>query len=157
MDIKIELDRKLDADFQSEQVSVVLQDVQASFRQFPKLKKLTQKKADCFQVELKTIGSSIARVSHDVCFGAECHFDEAQSALSWKPIKSVGNAAINGTLQFDQSGKCLDLSVRGVLHGVPVPLMYRLVAPAFIQGKFSALCDAWLERLVTQIHTRSES
>lgn len=154
MDIKIQLDRKVSAEVSAEQMAAVLRDPQVTLKQFPKLKKLASLDENSFRVDLKTIGSTIARVAHDVTFGAQCAFDADQTVLDWKPLKSVGNAQISGHLAFDEGAKILSLKVSGQLNGVPIPLMYRLVAPAFIQGKFSALCDAWLERLVTSAASR---
>ena len=39
----------------------------------------------------------------------------------------------------------LTFRVRGELRDVPVPLLYRVVAPPFIQGKFTRLVDTFLE------------
>ena len=155
MDIKIELKRKISADVSAAQMAAVLGDPHATLKQFPKVKKLTALKDDAFRIDLKTIGSSVARVAHDVSFGADCSFDASNNSLSWEPVKSVGNALIRGELRFDKEHKSLILNVNGQLKGVPIPLMYRLVAPAFIQGKFSALSDAWLERLVAAAGARA--
>ena len=155
MNIKIELEREVSAAVSEQQMADLLRDVHGTLKQFPKVKKLTTLSDTSFKVDLKTIGSSIARVAHDVSFGADCSVASDGHSLNWSPIPSVGNARITGELRFDTARQVLRLNVRGELGGVPVPLMYRLVAPAFIQGKFSALSDAWLERLVASAGSRA--
>ena len=46
--------------------------------------------------------------------------------------------------------------MKGELADVPVPLMYRLVAPAFIQGKFTALIDSFLDKLGTTSGSKAQ-
>lgn len=149
MNIKIEIERSLDVSMTREQMAAMLKDVESTLKKFPKLKKLHAMSAQDFRLDMQTIGSKIAKIAHDVSFGARCAVDPAKAELSWKPVPNVGNAQIEGLLRLSGEGKAakLSLKVRGELHDVPVPLMYRLVAPAFIQGKFSALLDAYLERL----------
>lgn len=149
MNIKIEIERSLDVSMTREQMAVMLKDIEGTLKKFPKLKKLHAMGAQDFRLDMQTIGSKIAKIAHDVSFGARCAVDPAGAELIWKPVPKVGNAQIEGLLRLSGEGKSakLSLKVRGELHDVPVPLMYRLVAPAFIQGKFSALVDAYLERL----------
>ncbi len=149
MNIKIEIERHCDVSMTREQMTAMLKDVEGTLKKFPKLKKLHAMGAQDFRLDMQTIGSKIAKIAHDVSFGARCVTDPAKGELSWKPLPKVGNAQIEGLLRLRGEGKAakLSLRVRGELHDVPVPLMYRLVAPAFIQGKFSALVDAYLERL----------
>lgn len=149
MNIKIEIERQRDVAMTREQMAAMLKDVEGTLKKFPKLKKIHAMGAQDFRLDMHTIGSKIAKIAHDVSFGARCVADPAKSELSWKPMPKVGNAQIEGLLRLNGEGESakLSLKVRGELQDVPVPLMYRLVAPAFIQGKFSALVDAYLERL----------
>lgn len=149
MNIKIEIERHREVAMTREQMAVVLRDIEGTLKKFPKLRKLNALGGADFRLDMQTIGSKIAKIAHDVSFGARCSTNPEKSELSWKPLPKVGNAQIEGLLRFSGEGSAtkLSLRVRGELHDVPVPLMYRLVAPAFIQGKFSALLDTYLERL----------
>lgn len=149
MNIKIDLERHRAVPMPADQLAALLGDVESTLRKFPKLRKLHVLGDADYRLEMHTIGSSIARIAHDVSFGARCVADARRGELSWKPLPKVGNAQLEGQLSVHPEGASsrLSLRVRGELSDVPVPLMYRLVAPAFIQGKFSALADAFLDRL----------
>lgn len=149
MNIKIDIERHKTVPLTQAQLAGLLSDVEGTLKKFPKLKKLSALGAQDFRLDMHTIGSSIAKIAHDVSFGASCSTDAAKSELSWKPLPKVGNAQIEGQLKLAAEGKStrVSLRVRGELADVPVPLMYRLVAPAFIQGKFSALVDTYLEKI----------
>lgn len=149
VNIKIDLERHKTVPLRQAQLASLLTDVEGTLKKFPKLKKLSALGGQDFRLDMQTIGSSIAKIAHDVSFGARCSADPAQSEMSWKPLPKVGNAQLEGQLRLAGEGKStrITLRVRGELHDVPVPLMYRLVAPAFIQGKFSALIDGFLENL----------
>jgi hypothetical protein len=149
VNIKIDIERHKTVPVTQAQLANLLTDVEATLKKFPKLRKLHALGDQDFRLDMQTIGSSVAKIAHDVSFGARCSADREKSTLIWKPLPKVGNAQIEGVLRAAGEGKStrLTLHVRGELHDVPVPLMYRLVAPAFIQGKFSALIDAYLEKL----------
>lgn len=149
MNIKIEIERHKNVAMTREQMAALIKDVEGALKKFPKLKKLNALGAQDFRLDMHTIGSKVAKIAHDVSFGARCAANPATSEMSWKPLPKVGNAKLEGLLRLSGEGKSakLSLKVRGELQDVPVPLMYRLVAPAFIHGKFSALVDAYLDRL----------
>lgn len=149
MNIKIDIERHKTVPVTQARLAGLLTDVEATLKKFPKLRKLHALGDQDYRLDMQTIGSSVARIAHDVSFGARCSADPAKSTLSWKPLPKVGNAQVEGHLQLAGEGKStrITLRVKGELHDVPVPLMYRLVAPAFIQGKFSALIDAFLDKL----------
>lgn len=151
MNIKIDIERHKTVTLTPAQLAGLFSDVEGTLKKFPKLKKLSALGGQDFRLDMQTIGSSVAKIAHDVSFGASCSADAAKSELSWKPLSKVGNAQIEGQLRLAPEGKStrVSLRVRGELHEVPVPLMYRLVAPAFIQGKFSALVDTFLERITS--------
>lgn len=148
MNLKIEVERKIDVAATPAQVLQHLRNIETTLKRFPKLRKLTPLGGNDYRLDMQTIGSKIAKIAHDASFGAACSVDEARHEVSWQPIQKIGNAQIGGWLRATPAGKGASLSFRvsGELRDVPVPLMYRLVAPAFIQGKFAALVDAYLER-----------
>lgn len=149
MNIKIEVERSTVVAAPRAQTLVLLKDTEATLKRFPKLRKLNPLGPEDYRLDMHTIGSSIAKIAHDVSFGVRCALDAAKGEMSWTPLPKVGNARIEALLRVAEDGKGSRLSFRvwGELHDVPVPLMYRLVAPAFIQGKFAALVDAYLEKL----------
>lgn len=157
MDIKIDIERHKTVPVTQAQLAHLLTDMEGTLKKFPKLRKLHAIGEQEYRLDMQTIGSSVAKIAHDVSFGARCSVDRAKSTLDWKPLPKVGNAQIEGHLQLAGEGKStrITLRVKGELHGVPVPLMYRLVAPAFIQGKFSALIDAFLDKLAASAGARS--
>lgn len=148
MHIKIDIERHKTVAVAQGQFAGLLSDVEGTLRRFPKLRKLTPLGAQDYRLDMHTIGSSVARIAHDVSFGARCQVDPARSTLVWKPLPAVGNAQIEGQVSLAGEGQStrITLRVRGELLDVPVPLIYRLVASAFIHGKFSALIDAFLDR-----------
>lgn len=149
MNIKIDLERHKTVPLSQAQLAGLFADAEPTLKKFPKLKKLSALGAQDFRLDMQTIGSKVAKIAHDVSFGARCSVDPKKAELSWKPLPKVGNAQIEGQLRAAGEGKStrLTLQVRGELRDVPVPLMYRLVAPAFIQGKFTALIDSFLDKL----------
>lgn len=149
MNITIDIERHKTVPVPQVQFAGLLGDIEGTLKRFPKLRKLTPLGAQDYRLDMHTIGSSVARIAHDVSFGARCVADPARAGMSWKSLPGVGNAQIEGQVSVAGEGQStrITLRVRGELHDVPVPLMYRLVAPAFIQGKFSALIDAFLGKL----------
>ncbi|MGQ0621061.1 MAG: hypothetical protein ACT4QA_14265 [Panacagrimonas sp.] len=149
MNIRIDVERAVAVATPRAQVLAQLMNLEGTLKCFPKLRKLHALGVQDYRLDMHTIGSSIARIAHDVSFGARCALDAAEGELSWTPLPKVGNAQLEGLLKLrpDGAGSRLSLRVHGELAEVPVPLMYRLVAPAFIQGKFAALVDAYLEKI----------
>jgi hypothetical protein len=142
-------------------VEPLLRDLEGTIGRFPKLKKLTKLGDNRYLWEMRTIGSRIANIAHDVSYGAEYQVDLKRGELSWKPLPNKGNASIEGFFRIapaqtpgqsrsggiaaDSDTTRLTFRVRGELRDVPVPMLYRMVAPPFIQGKFTRLVDTFLE------------
>jgi len=148
MDIKIEIERSLRVPAPYSQVRRQLQDLEGTIRRFPKLKKLSRVGEDAYLWEMETIGSRIAKIAHEVSYAAKYSVDLKKGELSWKPLPKYGNAVIEGWFRLSDQGvdTQMTFSVWGQLREVPVPLMYRLLAPPFIQGKFTHLVDEFLQR-----------
>jgi carbon monoxide dehydrogenase subunit G len=145
VDIKIERSVEVDAPFKN--VVPLLEDLEGTIKRFPKLRKLTKLGNNAYLWEMSVIGSKVANIAHEVSYGAKYSIDAKRGELSWQPIPDRGNATIEGRFKLlDQGSKTkLIFDVRGKLRDVPVPLMYRLLAPPFIQGKFTRLVDTFLE------------
>ena len=145
VDIKIERSVEVEAPFAT--VAPLLDDLEGTIRRFPKLKKLTKVGNNAYLWEMSTIGSKAANIAHEVSYGAQYTINARRGELSWKALPDHGNATIEGRFQLlDRGGKTkLVFDVKGKLRDVPVPLMYRLLAPPFIQGKFTRLVDIFLE------------
>lgn len=148
MKVQISITRTLDIDLPPAKVSVLFKDLETTIQRFPKLRSLKKLGPDQYLWEMAPIGSRIANIAHEVRYGAHYTVDAKKGELSWTPIAKQGNASIAGRFTTTAQGKGTRLSfeVKGELLDVPVPLMYRLVAPTFIQAKFAALVDVFLER-----------
>lgn len=148
MKVNLSIERSLPVPASVAQVVALFDDLETTIGRFPKLKKLSKLGPDRYRWDMDIIGSRIANIAHSVSYGAEYRVDAGNGELSWTPVKGIGNASIEGHFRVRASGEgsVLSFRVRGELQDVPVPLMYRLVAPAFIQGKFTALVDKFLER-----------
>ncbi|WP_420467840.1 hypothetical protein [Panacagrimonas sp.] len=146
MNIRIDIERHKTVKLSPAQVQALTASAESTLKRFPKLRKLQVLGEQDFRLDMQTVGSKVAKIAHDVSFGARCIADPENAELRWQALPKVGNADLEGVIRY-AAGNRLSLRVRGELRNVPVPLMYRLVAPAFIQGKFSALADAYLDRL----------
>lgn len=148
MKVNIAITRSLDIELPTAQVKTLLKDLEGTIRRFPKLRELKKLGTDQYLWEMNPIGSKIANIAHEVRYGAHYTVDAKAGVLSWTPIAKQGNASIEGAFNISAqgSGTRLEFKVKGELFDVPVPLMYRLVAPTFIQAKFAALVDVFLER-----------
>jgi carbon monoxide dehydrogenase subunit G len=157
MNVEIEIERSVTVPVAYAQAQALLHDVENTIRLFPKLRKLTRQKDGSYLWELAPIGSKVANISHEVSFAAKFVVDPQEGLVEWKPVKgqgknqgrNPGNARIEGRLQLRPHGQATAMSLRvnGDLYDVPVPLMFRLVAPPFIQGKFAALVERYFLKL----------
>lgn len=148
MKIAIEIERSLRVPAHIDTVRPLLDDLEQTIGRFPKLRKLTRLDEGAYLWEMETIGSRLANIAHDVAYAAQYTVDAERGRLSWVPVRGQGNALIEGTFELQPHGKetSLRFRVKGELHDVPVPLMYRLMAAPFIQGKFTHLVESFLER-----------
>ena len=151
MKVQLSIERSLPVPVSANEVLALFDDLETTIGRFPKLKKLSHLGGKRYRWDMDVIGSRIANIAHNVSYGAEYHINSQAGELRWTALPDVGNARIEGAFRVRETadGATLSFQVRGELHDVPVPLIYRLVAPAFIQGKFTALVDRFLE------HTRS--
>ncbi|MFT4046441.1 MAG: hypothetical protein QM661_07045 [Solimonas sp.] len=147
MNVDIKIERSMEVEAPYAEVAPLLDDLEGTIRRFPKLRKLTKVGDNAYLWEMSTIGSKAASIAHDVSYAAQYTVNAKRGELSWKPMPDYGNATIEGRFQvLDQGRKTrLVFDVKGRLRDVPVPLMYRLLAPPFIQGKFTRLVDIFLE------------
>lgn len=159
MNVKIEIERSSLVPVTYAEAQTLLQDVETTIRLFPKLRKLTRQKDGSHLWELAPIGSKVANISHEVSFAAKFVVDAGKGLVHWKPVKGKGNAHIEGQLQLrERQGQThMSLSVKGELRDVPIPLMFRLVAPAFIQGKFAALVEHYFVKLGRELGVSDEA
>ncbi|MDP9142756.1 MAG: hypothetical protein M3O62_18450 [Pseudomonadota bacterium] len=149
MKVNISIARSVDVPAPIDRVRGLLEDYEGTIKRFPKLRKLTPIGKDSFLWEMAPIGSKVARIAHEVSYGAKYSCNPETGELSWVPVAGKGNATIEGRMRVEPKGTSTRVSfdVRGELRDVPVPLMYRLVAPPFIQGKFTRLVDVFLEQI----------
>ena len=147
MKVDLAIERSIELPAPYPQVSGLLQEYESTIRRFPKLRKLKKLGEMTYLWEMAPIGSRVAKISHEVVYAARYSLDTTRGRLSWQGLPQHGNATINGFFQVQPAGRGTRLSfaVTGELRDVPVPLIYRLVAPPFIQGKFTHLVDVFLE------------
>jgi carbon monoxide dehydrogenase subunit G len=148
VNVNIKIERSLEVAAPLSEVSRLLEDIEGTIRRFPKLRKLTRVGDDAWLWEMAPIGSKAAGIAHEVRYGAQYTVDAQRGRLSWKPVPKQGNATIEGAFQLSANGSNstrLTFDVKGELRDVPVPLVYRLLAPPFIQGKFTRLVEIFLE------------
>jgi carbon monoxide dehydrogenase subunit G len=147
MNVTLAIERSIEIPAPYARVQAALRDLEATIRRFPKLKRLKKLGERDYLWEMQTIGSRLARIAHDVSYGARYEVDPEHGVVSWTPIPEQGNATIEGTISLKDLGRATRMAfrVKGLLRDVPVPLLYRVVAPAFIQGKFTRLVDVFLE------------
>ncbi len=149
MNVNIKIERSVEVPAPYAEVCGLLDDLEGTIRRFPKLRKLTKLGPNAYLWEMATIGSSVAGIAHEVSYAAQYTVNAKAGELSWKPVPKQGNATIEGHMKLTTQGKQatrLTFAVKGELREVPVPLMYRLLAPPFIQGKFTRLVDVFLEK-----------
>jgi carbon monoxide dehydrogenase subunit G len=158
MKVAIEVERSINIPAPHEKVLTLMQDLEGTIRRFPKLRRLRKVGDKAYVWEMDAIGSRIANISHEVVYGAKYTVDATRGLLSWKPLPNEGNATIEGAFRMkDLGGETrLTFSVKGELRDVPVPLVYRLVAPPFIQGKFMRLVEIFLENTAAAIGMSAE-
>lgn len=147
MKVPLNIQRSLVIDAPPAKALALLDDLETTIKRFPKLKRLRKLGELRYLWEMETIGSRMAKIAHNVSYGAVYEVDREAGELRWTPLSDQGNARIAGRfrLQPEAAGRTrLSFSVEGELRDVPVPLMYRLVAPPFIQGKFTSLVDRFL-------------
>jgi uncharacterized membrane protein len=148
MNVDIKIQRSVEVDAPYEKVLPLLSDLEGTIRRFPKLRKLTRLDSQSYLWEMETIGSSAANIAHDLSYGAKYKVDVSRGVLSWTSLPGRGNALIEGCFTLLAQGDSrtrLSFDVRGRLCDVPVPLLYRPLAPPFIQGKFTRFVDIFLE------------
>ena len=148
MKVSIAIERSIEVPAPVARVQTLFKDLEGTIGRFPKLRKLSKLGNNEYLWEMGAIGSSIANIAHEVSYAAKYNVDLKNNQLTWQPIPKTGNANIEGAFKLADHGDKTQLTfrVRGDLYDVPVPLMYRLLAPAFIQGKFTRLVDIFLER-----------
>ncbi|MDB5987236.1 MAG: hypothetical protein JWR16_2289 [Nevskia sp.] len=146
--VKIAIERSLVVPAPYRQMTPLLQDLEGTIGRFPKLKKLTRIGDNRYLWDMHRIGSRIANIAHEVSYAAHYHVDLNRGVVSWQPLPGHGNASIEGSFRFigDGDETRLEFKVQGELRDVPVPLLYRPIAPAFIQNRFSTLVEVFLER-----------
>lgn len=148
MNIDIAIDRRLVLPVEYSRAEPLLADIEGTISRFPNLKKLTRLGDDAWLWEMRTMGSRIAKIAHDVSYGARYIRDPANGMLRWEPIAGKGNASVSGEFRIRRASAGTELSfdVRGRLFEVPVPLLYRPIAPKFISAKFQDLVERFLAR-----------
>ncbi len=146
MNIKLDIERRLLLPVDHACAASLLDDLEATIGRFPNLKKLTKLGANQYRWDLRTMGVRIAKIAHDLSYAATYEIDRKAGAIRWKPLPGHGNALIGGEIRLAPSGAQTEMrfKVEGVMHDVPVPLLYRPLAGPFIVNKMSILIERYL-------------
>lgn len=147
MDIKLDLEREALLPVPLASARVLLDDLEATIGRFPNLRQLTALGPNAYRWDLRTMGVRVAKIAHDVSYGARYDIDTAGNRIRWSPIPGVGNAEIAGDISLraaSDSTTTMRFHIRGALHGVPVPLLYRPLAGPFIVNKMAVLIERYL-------------
>ena len=149
MKVTINVTRALQADVPPARSRSLLDDVEATLRRFPGLRSLERLAPDVYLWTMKPIGSRLAQIEHEVVYAARYRLDRRRQRLLWEPVAGHGNAALSGHLGLESAGEGtrFEVAVTGELRDVPVPLLYRPLAPAFVQAQFVGRLDRFLEKL----------
>ena len=137
MKVDIEIERSITIELPPEKVRPLFQDIETTVSRFPKLKKLVRVADNQYVWELSTIGSRMAKIAHDVTYGAHYQLSADGNELTWKPLAGKGNASISGRFRIAPTAKGSEVffKVQGELRDVP-----------FIQGKFIHQVETFRER-----------
>lgn len=146
MNIKLDIERHALLPVDLATARHLLHDLEATIGRFPNLKKLTRLGPDQYRWDMRTMGVRIARIAHDLSYAAHYQIDHAANVIRFKPLPGHGNALIGGEIRIEPQGTQTGLrfKVEGVMHDVPVPLLYRPLAGPFIVNKMSMLIERFL-------------
>ena len=70
MKVNIEVERSVNVELPAERVRKLFDDLETTIGRFPKLKRLNKVGPDQYVWELSTIGLRVAKIAHDVTYGA---------------------------------------------------------------------------------------
>lgn len=148
MNINLDIERRLLLPIDYPQALSLLDDLEATIGRFPNLKKLTRLADDSYLWDMRTMGVRIAKIAHDLSYAARYEIDRDAGAIRWQPLPEHGNARIAGEIRLSRNGQQTDMlfKVKGVMHEVPVPLLYRPLAGPFIVNKMGSLIERFLAR-----------
>lgn len=146
MNIKLDLERRRLLPVAHGTAMLLLDDLEATLGRFPNLKALTRLGPDQYRWDLKTMGVRVAKIAHDLSYAAHYSVDRPAGAIRWKPLVGHGNALIGGEIRITDNGRdtAIVFRIDGVMHDVPVPLLYRPLAGPFIVDKLGTLIDRYL-------------
>ena len=146
MNIRLDIERRLLLPVAPARAATLLDDLEATIGRFPNLKTLTRLGDHQYRWDMRTMGVRIARIAHDLSYAARYEIDRKAGVIRWTPLPGHGNALIGGEIRLAASGAQTEMrfKVDGVLHDVPVPLLYRPLAGPFIVNKMSTLIERYL-------------
>ncbi len=148
MKIDLNIERSLMLPVPHARALTLLDDIESTIGRFPNLKALTRLDDHSYRWDMRTMGVRIARIAHDLSYAARYSIDRGNGVIRWVPVAGHGNASIGGEIRLTASGDATQMlfKVNGVMNDVPVPLLYRPLAPSFISAKMSTLIERFLAR-----------
>lgn len=159
MNINLNLERRRLLPVPHAHALSLLDDLEATLSRFPNLRALTRLGPDQYRSDLKTMGVRIAKIAHDLSYAAQYTVDRGTGAIRWTPLAGHGNARIGGEIRLADNGRdtAITFRIEGVMHDVPVPLLYRPLAGPFIVDKLGTLIDRYLAATATALAALPDS
>ncbi|MBA4287040.1 MAG: hypothetical protein C0434_16085 [Xanthomonadaceae bacterium] len=155
MNITLDIERSLLLPVDHARALSLLDDLEATIGRFPNLKALTPLGPNQYRWDMRTMGVRIARIAHDLSYAAQYEIDRKAAAIRWQPLRGHGNALIAGEIRLSRNGGQTEMRFRvdGVMHEVPVPLLYRPLAGPFIVNKMTTLIERYLAATAAALAT----
>jgi hypothetical protein len=147
MNVKIDIVRSARLSASYDVARAWTSDLEKTLRLFPSVRNLRKLDVNQYLSELEPLGT--LGIAHAVSYAARYFPSPDDGRVHWKRLEGLGNAAIEGDWRMSpgEGGTELTVRINGELFDVPIPLMLRAVAPAYIQRKFAGLVTTFLERL----------
>jgi len=146
VNITLDIERRLLLPVDHARALSLLDDLEATIGRFPNLKSLTRLGPNRYRWDMRTMGVRIAKIAHDLSYAAQYEIDRKAAVIRWQPLPGHGNALISGEIRLAPSRDQTEMRFRvdGVMHEVPVPLLYRPLAGPFIVNKMTTLIERYL-------------
>ena len=146
MRVEVQVTQRFRVPAPREQVFELLADVPKAYGHFPNMKRVAAVGERAYRMEMDEI--SVAGISHQVIYACRYTFDSKSGAISWKPVKDVGNGQIEGgwKLKVEGDGTHVEFATTGKLE-VEIPLLLRPMATPYVQGMFRSEIGRFLDNV----------
>jgi len=128
-------------------VFAVLADVPTSASHFPKVHKLVDLGDNAYRWEMEKVGT--AQVNIQTIYASKYSHDKAKGAVTWVPVKGVGNAQVGGSWKITEGkkGTKVVLKTSGVVT-VGLPALMRVMVVPVVRSEFEGLVEEYIDNLI---------